>query len=114
MKNYIVECEHDIYIDSYKNGELENINWYKTDGKYKAKNTFEAVKQHLDSLGYDFNKEHSEVNEEISNLLHYSVLVDDESDKATDKQIKLWEKGNLKLYSNNMAIYVYKLSPANF
>jgi hypothetical protein len=114
MKNYIIECEHDIYIDSYEQGELENVNWYKTQGKYNAKNPFEAVKEHLKSLGYDFNKENSEVNEEMLNLIHYSVLVDNESNNASENQVELWEKGDLKLYSNNMAIYVYELTPGNF
>jgi hypothetical protein len=64
MKNYFIECEHNIYVDNYEQGEEENINNFDTKGMYKAENSTDAIEQHLKSLGYNFDKDYMQIDEE--------------------------------------------------
>lgn len=92
MKNYKVECMHDVYVDSFERGELDHVNFFDTKGEYKVENPFEAIEKHLDSLGYDLKKEHCQIDEQETNKVWYSVLVDEENCKASDSEIELWKK----------------------
>ena len=112
MKNYLIECEHNIYVDSYEQGEGENVNNFDTKGEYKAENPTEAIEKHLLSLGYSFNKDYIQVDEEESGKVWYSVLCDVENSEATESQKNAWKKDKLTLYANNMTLYVYELTPA--
>lgn len=114
MKNYVIECNHEVYIDSYKKGELENANNYDTNGTYKCDSPIEAIQKHFECLGYDFNNDYAQNDEEEDgqNKVWYSVLVDSENIKADQKEIEKWKKNKLVLYSNNMTIYVYELIAA--
>ena len=109
MKTYIIDCQHSIYIDSYTDGEIKNVNNFDTDGKYNAETPAEAIEKHLYSLGYNFNVNYIDTDEEEENKIFYSVLCDEENDEATENQIKDWKKDEKILYSNNMIIYVYEL-----
>ena len=112
MKNYIVECVHDVYIDSFEEGQKEHVNYYDTKGKYEADIAIEAIEKHLSFLGYQFEQKNSEVDEDEPNKLFFSILADVENNEATEKQIEIWQKDKLKLYDNNMVLCVYELTPA--
>jgi len=112
MKKYIVECVHDIYIDSFSKGQEEHVNYYETKGNYEADNAINAIKSHLNSLGYNFEQKNSEVDEDEPNKLFFSNLVDSESNEAQVWQIQLWKNDELKLYDNNMVLFVYETIPA--
>lgn len=112
MKNYLIECEHNVYVDSYTNGETENVNNFDTKGEYKGENPVEAIEKHLSSLGYSFNKDYMQPDEEQDGKVWYSVLCDVENSKADERQINLWKSEKLELYANNMTLYVYELTPA--
>ena len=110
MKTYVIDCQHLIYIDSYSQGETENVNNFDTNGKYSAEMPTEAIEKHLYSLGYNFNENYIDTDEEEENKIFYSVLCDEENDEATESQIEDWKKDEKILYSNNMIIYVYELT----
>ena len=88
MKKFIIECEHNIYVDSHSEGETENVNNFDTKGTYKAEEPAEAIKQHLSSLGYNFKPEFMQLDEEEENQnkIWYSVLCDVENNEATKNQ----------------------------
>lgn len=109
MKNYFIECEHNIYVDSYEQGEGENVNNFDTKGEYKAENPTEAIEKHLSSLGYSFEKDYMQKDDESENVCYYSVLCDVENSEATQNEVKQWKKGKKILYSNNMILSVYEL-----
>lgn len=109
MKNYLIECEHNIYVDSYEQGEGENVNNFDTKGEYKAENPTEAIEKHLSSLGYSFEKDYMQPDEEQDGKAWYSVLCDVENSEATQNEVKQWKKGKKILYSNNMILSVYEL-----
>lgn len=109
MKTYVIDCQHSIYIDSYTEGETKNVNNFDTDGKYNAETPTEAIEKHFYSLGYNFNANYIDTDEEEENKIFYSVLCDEENNEATENQIEDWKKDEKILYSNNMIIYVYEL-----
>jgi hypothetical protein len=114
MKTYFIECEHNIYVDNYTEGETENVNNFGTEGKYKAENPTEAIEKHLNSLGYSFNSDYMQPDEECDeqNKVWYSVLCDVENSEADEKQKNLWKNNKLKLYANNITLYVYEVVSA--
>ena len=94
MKNYLIECEHNIYVDSYEQGEGENVNNFDTKGEYS------------------FEKDYMQPDEEQDGKAWYSVLCDVENSEATENQKTTWINDKLTLYANNMTLYVYELIPA--
>jgi hypothetical protein len=112
MTTFLIECFHNIYVDHYENGELDNVNNYDTEGKYSVSNIYDAIEKHLASLGYDFNKDFCQLDEENTNVVFYSVLVDAQSYEATTSQIELWKQNKFDLYSNNLTLYVYEVANA--
>lgn len=88
MKPYIIECVHDVYIDSFSEGQKEHINYYDTKGKYEADSAINAIEKHLSFLGYQFEKKNSEVDEDEPNKLFFSILADVDNNEATEKRVK--------------------------
>ena len=118
MKTYFIKSIHDIYIDSYSEGEKGNVNFYDIEQNVKAENPREAIKMFFEKfLYYNFSFEHSyivheeEGEEEPQNKLFYSVLVDEENCEANEKEIEEWKQNKKTLYSNNITIYVHELQP---
>ena len=115
MKNFKVTTNHDIYEDSYENGEEENVNNYIVTSEQKAENAIEAIKKHYENeLCYsDFKKEFAGF-EDGDDSLHYSNIVDEDNYEATNEQIDKWKKNKIKLYANNMVFTVYELIKQKF
>ena len=118
MKTYFIKSIHDIYIDSYSEGEKENVNFYDIEQNVKAENPREAIKIFFEKfLYYNFSFENSyivheeEGEEEPQNKLFYSVLVDEENNEANGKDIEKWKQNKKTLYANNITIYIHELQP---
>jgi hypothetical protein len=113
MKTFLIECEHSIYIDNYEQGEGENVNNFDTKGTFKAENATEAIEKHLSSLGYSFNPEYMQEDEEEGqeNKIWYSVLVDAENSEASEAEVNKWRNDKIVLYSANLTIWVYEVVP---
>jgi len=108
MATYKINSMHDIYIDDYIKGELENVNYYTMEGIINANSPKDAIKQYFDEiLGYKFKIEYADIVNK--NILHYSNLVDENSLEATEEEINQWEKSTKKLYSNNTTLRIYEL-----
>ena len=117
MKRYYIVSHHDVYIDDYEKGELENVNYYNIKEFVVAETPREAIKKYFDEiLCYSFSISsaiitHEEDDDEPINRLEYSVLVDDENIEASELERLLWKEGNKKLYSNNISLYIEELTP---
>ena len=110
MKTYSIKTGHDIYIDSYNEGEGKQVNFYTLEGEVKADNPTQAIEQFFETtLYYNFNMANAYIDDEIKNILHYSVLVDEENVEASKNEIELWKEGKKVLYSNNISLYIYEL-----
>lgn len=104
MKKYFITSQHDVCIDSYKYGELENVNYYSIDSFISAENAKKAIELYFETvLFYDFSFENADFEDGI---LFYSVLVDAENTQATKKDIQVWRMGKKKLYSNNISLKI--------
>jgi hypothetical protein len=115
MKTYIVKTMHDVYLDDYNEGEGNYANSYDLKEEVKAETPQDAIQQYFDKhLGYKFNIidayiPHKEEEDAPKNVLHYSVLVDENNVEVTSKEeIKLWQEGKKQLYSNHIYLLIYQ------
>lgn len=118
MKTYFIESTHDVYIDSYSEGETTNVNFYDIKQNIKAENPREAIKKFFkEVLYYKFSFENAyivheeEGEEEPQNKICYAVLVDEESNEATEKDIEKWKQDKKTLYSNHITIHIFEVQP---
>ena len=111
MKTYFIKSTHDIYVDDYNKGELENVNFYTNEKRITANNAKEAISKYFQNTLYlSFEFEYAQVDDEYKNVLHYSNLVDEENSEASKGEIELWKEGKYKLYSNNTTLEIYELT----
>lgn len=117
MKNYIIDSEHTVYLDSYENGEMEQVNFYTQKDTIKANSPREAIKLYFEkSLYYSFDIklaciEHEETNKTSINTLHYYVLVDGNNIEASESEINQWKEDKKLLYSNNIYLTIFETVP---
>ena len=113
MKNYKITSIHDIYEDSYNEGELNFVNGYDLSKEVKANNLKEAVKTYFENfLYYSFDIKYADI---LENRLNYSVLVDEENFQIGENEeiYKQWKEDKVKLYSNNISIKVQEINDIN-
>lgn len=104
MKTYKITTQHDVYIDTYENGEGKHVNFYTLTSECNALNYQDAILNHFNNTVYlPFDFQHAEINKE-QNLIFYSHLVDEENEKPSNYDIEKWKKGEKELYSNNIII----------
>ena len=112
MKAYQITSLHNVYLDSYKDGELDHVNSYDIENVIFAENVKSAIEKYFENvLYYKFNFSLCYFD---FNQLFYSVLVDADNYEATKNQIQVWKMGKSKLYSNNITISVFELNAINF
>lgn len=120
MKTYIINSEHTVYLDSYENGEMEQVNFYTQKDTIKANSPREAIKLYFEkSLYYSFNlkdtyivhEEEENDSEAPINTLHYSILVDGNNSEASESEISQWKEDKKLLYSNNIYLTIFEAVP---
>lgn len=115
MKTYKINTEHIIYVDSYEEGELNQVNAYSLDKEVKADSPKQAIEKYYeDFLYYSFSwggalLPHEEEETEEKNTLHYSVLVDEENCEASETEVNEWKQEEKVLYSNNIFLTIHEL-----
>src|SRR5690625_1351572 len=115
MKNYTVKSFHEVFVDDYNEGYSESINSYFLQDEVKAGNAQEAVTTYLnDNLGYNLGFEDCEVCPDENGLVMTSCLVDKDNLQPSDHDLKMWKMGKVKLYSDNILIYVYEQKEVAF
>ena len=112
MKTFKITSLHSVYVDDFKNGELENVNNYDISETIKANDLKEAIQKYFDNvLCYDFNFDNASIDED-QKCIFYSVLVDNDNleIKNNENKYKQWQKNKVVLYSNQISIYAEYLS----
>ena len=116
MKTYFIKTNHEVFIDKFNEGELDFVNSYTQKAQIKAENPESAIAKYFDKhLYYDFNMNfayvpHQEEETEEKNTLHYSVLVNEDNNKASEQEVEEWKEDKLTLYSNNIFLTIYELN----
>ena len=112
MSDYLIKSYHEVFEDNFNEGEGNHVNGQMSQGQVTADNLQEAVQKYYENhLLFPFVKENISDNEENEFFLHDSVAVDVENSAASDYDIKKWQSGEIKLYSNLFAIEVSELVP---
>lgn len=83
MKTFKVVSTHEVYEDSYKDGEGKHVNFYQIKSEQEAETLIEAVQKHYENDLYfsEFNKDYLSI-EDGEDVAHYSVLVDAEKSRT--------------------------------
>lgn len=108
MKKYYIESEHNIYLDSYKLGELEFINSYDIKEFIFTDNPKKAIEKFIDLVLY-YSIDIDEIDIEEGNF-QFCILVDEDNLQATIEQIELWKNEQIKLYSNVINLKIHELN----
>ena len=119
MKKFIISSTHEIFKDSYNEGETDYVNGYSLKSKIiNSETTKEAIQKYFEyELYYKFNFDYAHIDHEedidaSKNTLHYSVLVDNENSEASEYEIELWKKDKLELYANHIFLTIHELTEA--
>jgi hypothetical protein len=97
-----------VYLDSYEDGELENVNNY--DMNY-IKGRIVSPKELVKFLSEEiFTSEDASDYSIMDNNIHTSQLEDEDGNEASKNEIELWKKGEIELYSANYVISVSVIS----
>lgn len=108
---YYISSTHCIYEYDYRKGEGENVNYYTQKAIVTAENAKDAIKKYFgNTLFYSFSFENAMIDEEKTNILFYSNLVDEDNAEANKTEIEAWKQGNKKLYSDNSRIEINMLN----
>jgi hypothetical protein len=116
MKKYYIESTHEVYIDTYNEGEGKHVNSYTQKAMISAENQREAIQKYFENeLYFDFNFQHASIDHEEGlneniNTLHYSNLVDDDNAEASKSEIEAWKRGVVTLYSNSTYLTIFELT----
>lgn len=113
MKKYFITSTHDVYVDDFKEGETDHVNYYSSNGFVSADSWKDAAIKYLnDNLYYDINIKDVEISEDV-NCLQTSVIVDEENVQASRHDIDQWKNGSKMLYCNRIDLFIEELAPVN-
>lgn len=105
-KEFRVVSNHEVYEDSYENGELQYVNGYTLDGIYKVDSWQQAVEKHFNENGLSIDIKDCEIED---NILYTSCMVNFDGVQPFDNEIQDFKKGLINLYSDNITVTVQEL-----
>ena len=107
MKTYYITTEHTIYKDNFVEGEQEQVNFFETKQLITAKDTRTAIKQYFEGfLYYDIDFSFAEID---NNILHYSVLLNNDNEVPSQEEIDLWKRDEIDLFNDNIYLELFEV-----
>lgn len=111
MSTFKITSFHSVAVDSFTEGEGENVNNYHLSAEITAKDLPEAISLYFEntlcySLNFDnLNKDNDQI--------FYSTLVNGENEEIKENCVLFqeWKVGRAKLYSNVFEICAQELKP---
>jgi len=97
MNDRIYKVDVVVHIDSYEEGELENVNNFDFECKSLEELLMLCCVESKEEFEFD----------EVNNNYFVDVLSDDDNYKATTKQIELWKRGEFTLYNTRYYVNPY-------
>lgn len=114
MRKFKVTTSHTIYVDSYEQGEKNQVNYYTMESIQKTETVREAIENHFNNTVYlPFNFDKADTNEE-KDAIFWSNLVDENNAEPSQYDIEEWKKGEKELYSNNTTIFIDEIISLKF
>ena len=110
-KIYRIVSDHDIYEDSYTEGEIKRVSTYDSSATIFAEDPKAAVREYMESHLYIDPKDGVEYDDDIA---YTSKMVDEDGARASNTEIEMWKKGELTLYSENITMRVYEMNQVTF
>jgi hypothetical protein len=110
MKKFKIISNHTVTEDSYKEGEIKDVNFYTLNETISAESPEEAVKKYINEKLYygDTSFEKDECCGWYSDF-----LVESNNEEPTKNQIEEWKKGIINLYNNHVNFEVYEMNLVN-
>lgn len=111
LNKYKVGIYTHVYIDNYKDGEGDKVNYYSNESTHETSEPIKAIIQAMLKIGFSFDKKNAK-SSDINNFIYYSNLVDNNSFEIleNDTMYKDWKEGKINLYSANHTIIVHQLN----
>lgn len=107
MNKYFIQSFHTIYLDSYEQGETDQVNYFKCEKLISADSPIDALRKYYEQeTSRDFSLDSIFVDDE---LIHDSFLVDVDNYPATEKQIEQWKNNEINLYAENVTFHIFEL-----
>jgi len=114
MREFNVKSYHTVFVDDYKEGEGEQVNYYPLDATITAETAKDAVIEYFaEHLYYSFDYGRAELSE-CGCFIQWGNLVDADNSEASESQIERWKKGEEKLYSNRIEVSAQLMMPVDF
>lgn len=112
-KEFYIKAFVDVHEDSYEDGELDFINYYKIEALIKASNKVDAIKEFFNNnLCFTLDLKYLDFDTE-NNCFRYNVLCDVDNYEISENSnlFKEWKKGKINLYNNyiQLSIFEYNL-----
>lgn len=112
MNTFRISSLHNVYEDSYSEGELNFVNSWSQNMIVKAETVLDAVKQYYaKELFMDFNLNHVIIE---MDTIDDSRLVNEDNQVPSERERDEWEAGRKTLYTEQITIRVQKLEDVNF
>ena len=105
---YFVKSSHDIFEDSYENGEGKQVNSYRMEAHILGDSPIEALERYSSRiLGYELDAE--DIDHENTGIFYANFLVDKDNLQASPEQVEKWKKGEIMLYSDVINFEIFEL-----
>ena len=112
MKQFMIIASHDMYEDSYSDGEGRFVDSYTREPQIvKAPTAQEAVAMFVQSYIGDILLQ--DINFEFEDA-YVSRLIDRDGSDATASEIEKWKENKMDLYSDNVTMKVYEINKVTF
>lgn len=109
LQKYFIQSSHDIFEDSYENGEGKNINFYKNEALILAASPIQALERYVSRiLGYELDAE--DIDHENTGIFYANFLVDKDCYPASIEDVEKWKKGEIMLYSDVINFEIFELT----
>jgi hypothetical protein len=100
MNKYHIKSYHDVYEDTYQEGEGKFTNHFEINRIVEADEALDALEKYgKEVLGYEYDGYEVNTNNDV---LSYDILINKDYMEATAKEITLWKKGKLTLYNDHI------------
>lgn len=109
LQKYYIQSSHEIFEDSYLNGEGKNINFFNNEAQILASSPIQALEKYSSKiLGYELDSEN--LDQENTGIFYAYFLVDKENFQASIEDVEKWKKNEIMLYSDNITFEIFELN----